>query len=89
MPALLLPTTKKLPRNKPRMRPPPCLPTPSRRIAHLVVRPVLGLLERVFDVRAVLVAALGAAREAVLLTGEQPQEGARERNPEPQLPVRV
>lgn len=39
--------------------------------------------------RAVLVAALGAAREAVLLAREQPQEGTRERYPEPKLPVRV
>lgn len=37
----------------------------------------------------VLVAAIAAPREAVLLAREQPQEGARERYPEPKLVVRV
>lgn len=57
--------------------------------SHLVINPALAPLEGVLDVRAILVPALGAAREAVLLAREEPQERAGERYPQPELPVRV
>lgn len=57
--------------------------------SHLVIIPILTPLEGVLDVGAVLVPALGAAREAVLLAREEAQERAGERYPQPELSVRV